>query len=74
MVRVYAKLGYGYIVRQGLVSGSTTVLTDREIFRPVYGAGFDFRIHKRWHGDVSWLQAAPQSKCKLPATNFSRVS
>ncbi len=69
--RVYIKIGPGYVAREGIKSTlGVTVLSDREIFRPVYGVGTDVQVYKRWYADVTWIQAAPSHRDRLPATNF----
>lgn len=67
-----SKLGFGYVARQGLIDPTRKqkLLRDQEYFRPVYSLGIDWRISQHWDMTASWLQAAPLSSAKLPATQF----
>lgn len=66
-----AKLGIGYVAREGLNDPQgNRLLVDKEYFRPVYNLGMDWRITAHWDLTASWLQAAGLSSAKLPATNF----
>lgn len=68
---IMPKLGFGYVAREGLAAPDGKVLLkDNEYFRPVYSVGLDWRLTPHWDMTASWLQAAPHSSVKLPATNF----
>lgn len=68
-----AKLGGGYIVRDGIVVNNVTLLRGNEIPTLVYGAGLQYVVRQHWLLDVMWMGAPPQSHWRLPCSNFVGV-
>lgn len=75
-IKLYARGGIGYIVREGLttVGGGLvpqiTFLPKGEFFTPIYGLGASYNIHSDWFIDFSWLQTPRASDKQLPQENF----
>lgn len=68
---VYALGGYGYIVRDGIFYNKKTYLTEKNIFRPVYGAGIYWDFTPRWSLFGTWLQAPARTADNFPTSNFA---
>lgn len=67
---IYAKLGVGYVVRNGIKSNNQWVLKEGQLVRPVYGVGASYQVARRWIISAGWMQAAGDSGEQLPASNF----
>lgn len=65
-----AKVGIGYVARNGIVVNNLSVLPQSEIFAPVYGLGVSYRLALRWDLEATWMQAASNSEWQLPVSNF----
>ncbi len=66
----YLNLGFGYVVRSGVIISNTEVLADKEIIRPMYGLGLAYLIWTRWSASITWLGAAKLNRVNLPYSNY----
>lgn len=69
-VRIFFKLGVGYVVRDEIINHDQEIVASGLFVRPVYSVGVTWRFRPNWEAEFSWLGAAPQSVNQLPAGNY----
>lgn len=72
-LRLFAKAGVGYVVRDNVIDQGVLLVRGKAVVVPVYGVGLDYRVASHWELELAWLQAAPSSGNKLPASNILGV-
>lgn len=70
LIRVFTKIGYGYVVRDRIIFDDIIILPGGEFFRPIVGFGLNWRPAMHWELELAWLQAAKLSQQHLPRSDF----
>jgi len=69
-IRIFAKLGGGYVVRDRIIYWEQLIMSGGEITRPVYGAGINWRPSPHWELELAWLRTAKLASQRLPPQDF----